>query len=245
MTIGVLSDVHGNLEALEAVLSDAGRFGTERWICLGDVVGYGADADACVARVRALPGLVAVRGNHDAAVVDDALTRAMSAPALAGVRHARSRLGADALAWLASRPLEWRNHPVLMAVHASPHEPERWEYVIDASAAARALGALPPQRVALVGHTHVPSVFADDGTARRARRDEVLELDVVRRRYVVGVGSVGQPRDGDADAAYGLVQDDPWRVTFRRVPYDRERAARRIREAGLPPVLAERLHAGR
>ncbi len=243
MRAAVVSDIHGNLEALEAVLADAERRGVDTWICLGDVVGYGADPDACLRRVRALGGVV-LRGNHDAAVANVDEVLAYRGAALDGIVYAREKLSEDDVAYLAALPLSWREHPVIAAAHASPCEPERWEYVIDEDSAARALEALDPHRIGLVGHSHVPTIAADDGTMRRARRGETVALEPERRRVIVNPGSVGQPRDGDPDAAWAIVEDDPWRVTFVRVPYDRETAARKIVEAGLPRVLAERLHTG-
>jgi len=138
----------------------------------------------------------------------------------------------------------YRDHERMMAVHASPYHPEAWEYVLDHLGAERAFEAMVPARVAFIGHSHAPVVFVDDGNVQRYPTNESLSLDLTGRRYVMNVGSVGQPRDGNPDASYVVYDDEAETVTHHRVRYDREKAAEKILRAGLPPVLAERLLVG-
>lgn len=244
MKYAIFSDVHGNLEALEAVLAHTVREGADRYICLGDVIGYGANPNECVDRVRALPSLVCLKGNHDAAVVDARERAFFHEVALEGVHYSARQLTPDNTEFLRSLPYAWREHERFMAVHASPYRPEEWEYVLDQFGAERAFESMTPSRACFVGHSHAPVVFVDDGSVLRYPSDKALALDLDRLRYVLNVGSVGQPRDGNPDASYAVFDDGALTVRLHRVRYDREKAAEKILRAGLPPVLAERLLIG-
>src|SRR5258705_12187568 len=123
----------------------------------------------------------------------------------------------------------------MMGVHVSPFHPESWEYVLDAPGAERAFDAMAPARVAFIGHSHSPGVFVHDGTVQRFPSQETMVMDLAARRYVMHVGSVGPPRDGNPDASYVVYDDDTDSVTHHRVRYDREKAAEKILRAGLPP----------
>ncbi|HET6350426.1 MAG TPA: metallophosphoesterase family protein [Candidatus Krumholzibacteria bacterium] len=244
MKYAIFSDVHGNLEALEAVLTHAAREGAGFHLCLGDVIGYGANPNECVDRIRALTPGACLRGNHDAAVVDAHERVFFHEVALQGIHFSAQQLDAGNLDYLAALPYVYREHERMMAVHASPYHPEEWEYVLDAMSAERAFEAMDPARVVFIGHSHSPVVFVDDGQVLRFPGDEVFMLDLAQRRYVMNVGSVGQPRDGNPDASYVVYDDAADSVTHHRVRYDREKAAEKILRAGLPPVLAERLLIG-
>lgn len=243
MKYAVFSDVHGNLDALEAVLGHAGRERVDRFVCLGDIVGYGADPDACVERVRGLHNCTCLKGNHDAATIDPGERTFFHEVALEGIRFTESRLSAASKEFLAGLPYAYAPDDVMIAVHASPFHPEAWEYVLDRSGAERAFQAMGDRRVAFIGHSHAPVVFIDDGRAERLIPGEPIDLDG-GCKYVINVGSVGQPRDGNPDASWVLYDDGAAFVRIFRVQYDREKAAEKILRAGLPPVLAERLLVG-
>ena len=244
MKYAVFSDVHGNLEALDAVVAHAQRLAVDGYVCLGDVIGYGANPNECVDRVRSLPGIVCLKGNHDAAAIDTHERTFFHEVALQGIHFSETQLTPDNVEFLRSLPYVYRDHPRFMAVHASPFRPEEWEYVLDQVGAERAFDAMAPHRAAFIGHSHSPVVFVDDGTVQRFPPVEALALELDRHRYVMNVGSVGQPRDGNPDAAYAVFDDANESVQLHRVRYDREKAAEKILRAGLPPVLAERLLIG-
>ena len=244
MKLAIFSDVHGNLEALEAVLAHAAKQGAGFHLCLGDVIGYGANPNECVDRVRALTPAACLRGNHDAAVIDARERVFFHEVALAGIHFSAQHLTPENADYLRALPYEFRDHARVMAVHASPFRPEAWEYVLDHMGAERAFDAMKPARAAFIGHSHAPVVFTDDGEVQRYPAGQALALDMDRRRYVMNVGSVGQPRDGNPDASYVIFDDEAETVRHHRVRYDREKAAEKILRAGLPPVLAERLLIG-
>jgi diadenosine tetraphosphatase ApaH/serine/threonine PP2A family protein phosphatase len=240
MLHAILSDIHGNLEALEAVLADIDRHGPASVACLGDFVGYGASPNECVARLR--PRLeAAVLGNHDAVACGRMRIGSFNSDAATAARWTAAALEEEHRAWLAGLPYEaeWRG---IRLVHASPEEPEAWHYVLSAHEAEMELGAFA-EPLCLIGHSHYPGVF--EGHAGRVRylRDPEVRMET-GRRYIVNVGSVGQPRDGDPRAAYLLWDDHDHSVRHVRHEYDVEGAMRRIVEAGLPRFLAERLRWG-
>jgi diadenosine tetraphosphatase ApaH/serine/threonine PP2A family protein phosphatase len=240
----IFSDVHGNLESLEAVLAHAAEQGVGFHLCLGDVIGYGASPNECVDRVRSLDRCACLKGNHDAAIVDTRERAFFHEIALEGIHYSALRLTPQNAEYLRTLPYVYRDHARFMATHASPYHPEDWEYVLDHIGAERALEAMEAYRLAFIGHSHSPVVFVDDGTVQRYPAEGPLMLDLVRHRYILNVGSVGQPRDGNPDACYVVYDDDADSVRLFRVRYDREKAAEKILKAGLPPVLAERLLIG-
>jgi predicted phosphodiesterase len=243
MRYAVLSDVHANLEALEVVLTDIAGRGPEAIICLGDFVGYGPEPNACVQRLRdAVAG--AVVGNHDLAALGRTDVTVFNPYAHAAILWTREQLTDDVRAYLGSLPRELRR-PAFLAVHGSPRDPTD-EYLFDASAAKGSFESVE-FRLGLVGHTHVPGVFVDDGERVLARplvADDVLELRPALR-YLINVGSVGQPRDGDPRAAYLWLDEGNSRAQLIRLAYPLERTQQKMRAAGLPDVLAERLTFGR
>jgi diadenosine tetraphosphatase ApaH/serine/threonine PP2A family protein phosphatase len=236
----VLADVHGNLEALQAVLADAaGR--ADALVCLGDVVGYGADPEACV-ELTAERCLIVLGGDHDLGVTGR-LDPARCGPAeRTALRWTRQRLGDDALAWLGARPAVHELGDATLA-HA-PGAPEEWQEATSDEDGFAALSAFVT-RLGFVGHSHRPAVWSSGSWGRE---HEARPADVTLgtgSRYLVDVGSVGQPRDGDARAAYALWDLATRQVTIRRVVYDVAAAAEKILAAGLPGALAGRLASGR
>lgn len=242
MRIGVISDVHANLEALDAALAHLARLAPDRLVCLGDFVGYGPDPNACVERLR--PQLAAaVAGNHDLAAlgrrpIDD--FNLLAQEAIVWTQQAMDGSTRAYLEGLADRTeLEG-----LLLVHGSPRQGVD-EYILDART-ARASFVSSGFRVALVGHTHQPALFEEVNHRVRVRGllPEVPVTLAPDRRYIVNVGSVGQPRDGDPRAACALVDTAAAQVTLYRVPYPIETTQRKMEAAGLPLPLIQRLAVG-
>lgn len=238
----ILSDIHSNLEALTAVLADAGDERIDEVICLGDFVGYGANPAECVDMIRSLPSVEAVLGNHDAAVIDVTQRELFNPVARAGIIHSEAKLQESHRKYLNELPLVLDSKPGFVAVHASPYKPEAWVYVVEPLEAADAFHAMTSP-LAFIGHTHFPAVYTNDGLARSFSPVDDIVVDE-KQKTMINVGSVGQPRDGDPRAAYVIYDDDAKSVRIRRVDYDIDAAAAKILEAGLPQMLAERLYRG-
>jgi diadenosine tetraphosphatase ApaH/serine/threonine PP2A family protein phosphatase len=238
MRVAVLSDIHGNLHALEAVLDAASA--DEVW-CLGDVTGYGARPNECCALVRERAS-VCLAGNHDLVVVGTLGIEEFSHDAADAAAWAKSRLTEENRAWLAGLPSMTERDGTLLA-HASPRDPV-WEYVLSNDVALASLEATEAPLV-LVGHSHVAldlGLVGDELTGGVAPAG--LEIDLAAGRWLLNPGSVGQPRDGDPRAAWLLLDFEAGRATFERVDYDIAATQAEIREAGLPELLAARLATG-
>lgn len=246
MRVAVLSDVHSNLPALEAVLASIEAAGAEETWCLGDVVGYGAQPDAC-AELVADRCAVCLVGNHDLAVLEEIDVRTFSDQAAAAVRWTRSAAEAATVEFL--RGLEPSGERLGVGLfHASPCDPI-WEYVLSLDQAEAALDA-QPGRVGLIGHSHVALFFMREeqprhGYAQGAQAGDGAVVALQSGTWLLNPGSVGQPRDGDPRAAWLELDTETWVASFHRVEYDVEAAAAAILAAGLPSGLAERLKAGR
>ncbi len=241
MRAAVVSDIHGNLHALEAVLADISDAGVDEVWCLGDVVGYGPRPNECCALVREHASL-ALCGNHDLAAVGRLDVAEFSGDAAAAARWTASVLEAGHRAWLAElEPTAERAGVELY--HGSPRDPV-WEYVLSEDVALLCLLETEASLV-LVGHSHVALAVSWDGaTLAGGAAAAGTELDLAASRLLVNPGSVGQPRDGDPRAAWLLLDTAPARATFRRVTYDIARTQAEIRELGLPDILAARLAHG-
>jgi diadenosine tetraphosphatase ApaH/serine/threonine PP2A family protein phosphatase len=239
--IFLFSDVHGNLEALEATLADAGRRGYDRAICLGDIVGYGADPEACVRTVAKVAAGSTVLGNHDAAVISPSSRHYLNAAAQAGVMYSERALSPESLSYLGSLPLVIEGNG-FVATHSSPFRPEQWIYVLEPVDARDALGAMT-RPVAFVGHTHYPALHDGGGVMKSVVPGRPLALNA-GQKCIVNVGSVGQPRDGDPKSAYMIFDEEHGVAELFRVEYDVDSAARKILEAGLPTILADRIRRG-
>ncbi len=247
MRYAVLSDVHGNLEALSAVLADAASEGALGILCLGDAVGYGADPAPCIELLGERSSLM-VAGNHEHGAVGLLDVGWFNAAARAAALWTRDRLGADHQDFLTGLPLA-STHGEATCVHASPRRPEEWDYLLSAEDGFQAFGDFAT-RLCFVGHSHRPGVWslgssgpAYEDLAGPAFHDRRIPFHD-GRRYIINVGSVGQPRDRDPRAAYVLWDEDERSVTLRRVTYDHKAAAAKILRAGLPRTLADRLAYG-
>ncbi len=251
MRYAVLSDVHGNLEALTAVLAMLSSYRIDRYLCLGDVVGYGAEPAACLHRLRALDAVI-VAGNHEQACIGKLDLNWFHEAAQAAILWTRDRLSITELDVLRRLPLTDTTGPVTL-VHATLKHPERFEYLVDIGQAVDAL-TLCRTLICAAGHTHLPCFLEYDRAQRRVLRvltapndlEQVAFVDDAQsRRYLLNPGSVGQPRDGDARASVAVIDTDAKRASVHRVPYDVAAAQQKIRQAGLPALLAERLALGR
>lgn len=244
--IAILTDVHANREALEACLAHASASGADRLFILGDIVGYGADPAWCVDRVAELAqrGAVVLMGNHDEAIAESEAD--MNATARAAIRWTREVLSREQAAFLQGLPYEAVEGDCLF-VHANAYAPRAWDYVTGPVQAGRSLAATD-RRVTFAGHVHVPALYHAGAGGVVATFNPVPGEDIPllpQRRWLAVVGAVGQPRDGVPAAGYALFDPRQSVLRFVRVPYDVETAARKVREAGLPEALAQRLERGR
>jgi len=241
MRVAVLSDIHSNLHALEAVLADVDGEQPDAIWCLGDIVGYGPRPDECCGVVRDRTA-VSLCGNHDLGVLGTVDLDEFSTDAATAARWTRDVLGEAAQSFLAGLSPSGEAEG-LQLFHASPRDPV-WEYILTDQAAIAALEATTAP-IVLVGHSHVPlAVSAENGGIDGGHAPAGTEIDLAERRWLLNPGSVGQPRDGDARAAWLLLDLDAGRASFRRVGYDIESTQQEILEAGLPRVLGERLASG-
>jgi predicted phosphodiesterase len=239
--IALLSDVHGNLPAFEAVLADIDA-GPEHAIWfLGDLVGYGAQPDECVALAAERCGLC-LAGNHDLGVLDRIDIADFSPAAAAAARWTRERVGAETVAFLEA--LEPHHDGEAIGLyHASPRDPI-WEYVLSTSQAGDCMDEMAP-RVAAIGHTHVALHFTrTDARVTGEAMAGGSELELAAGEWLLNPGSVGQPRDGDPRAAWLSLDLESWSARWRRVEYPVGQAAEAIEAAGLPRALGDRLFIG-
>jgi predicted phosphodiesterase len=242
MRIALLSDVHGNLPAFQAVLADVDAAAPDQVWCLGDLVGYGAQPDDCVELARERCDLC-LAGNHDLVVTGDIDIADFSSSAAAAARWTRENVTPETVAFLRGlRPTEPGREIGLY--HASPRDPV-WEYVLSHWQADECMD-LMEARVGAVGHSHVALWFCrtGEGQVEGAPAEAGLERDLSQGEWLVNPGGAGQPRDGDPRAAWLLLDTEAWRAQWRRVEYPIDEAADAIRRAGLPDVLAARLYEG-
>ena len=246
MRAAVLSDIHSNRHALEAVLAAVDEAAVDQIWCLGDMVGYGAEPDACTALVRERCSTCLV-GNHDLALLGALDISTFSETAAAAVEWTRENVSEETLEFLGTLdPTASQNGVGLF--HASPRDPV-WEYVLSTDQAEAGFEA-QEERVGLIGHSHIALYFvrapgARPGYAQGAQAEDGREVDLAEGDWLLNPGSVGQPRDSDPRAAWLELDAERWLAKYHRVPYDIEGAASAILAAGLPPVLAERLEVGR
>jgi diadenosine tetraphosphatase ApaH/serine/threonine PP2A family protein phosphatase len=243
----VLTDIHANLEALDACLRDAKARGYQKTLILGDLVGYGADPNAVIDRIQALEPLAIVRGNHDKVACGLELADGFNAVARSAAHWTLDALSPTHRAWLAALPAGPHTvDDVVEICHGSPFDEDA--YIFDELDALRAL-KVSERTLCLFGHTHYPVTFqlsaeAFDSTGPSTLAETRIDLRP-GHKYLVNPGSVGQPRDGDPRAAYAIADTSASRVELFRLMYPIEEAQAKVIDAGLPEVLAERLAVGR
>jgi predicted phosphodiesterase len=233
MRIAILSDIHGNLEALTRALSIISESRIDNIVCLGDVVGYGANPNECLELIRSHTDHILL-GNHDEASVDLAMTEYFNPFARTAAEWTNAELTKENLDFIS----HLRHRTTLegmLFVHSSPFEPAEWHYIISAADAHENFPFFT-EPICFVGHSHVPGVFCEDIWTKEVERG---------KKFLVNVGSIGQPRDRDPRLSFGIMDTDEWRYTNVRSPYDVTTASEKIRNAGLPRQLAERLLEGK
>jgi len=243
--VAAIADIHANLPALEAVFEAIEAAGAEEVWCLGDVVGYGAEPDACADLIRERCA-VCLAGNHDLAVLGELRISAFSEAAAAGVEWTRENVEERTLEFLGDLEPAGRREEVALS-HGSPRDPV-WEYVLSVEQ-AEACFEVQPERVGLIGHSHVSLFFSqgarnEPGEVRGARMSDGALLEIEQGAWLLNPGSVGQPRDGDPRAAWLELDTEAQTARFHRVSYEIDRAAAAISAAGLPGRLADRLQVG-
>jgi diadenosine tetraphosphatase ApaH/serine/threonine PP2A family protein phosphatase len=246
LRLAIFADIHANRQAFQACLNSARSRGVDRFVCLGDIVGYGGDPEWAVDTVMDLvnDGAIAIIGNHDAAV--GTVFETMNAEAQAAIAWTRGRLSAPQRHFLAELPLK-RAEADLLFVHSEASQPAQWHYVRSSTDAARSLEATDAH-VTFCGHIHKPALYSMSSAAKMTSFIPTSEMPVQLlngRRWLAVLGSVGQPRDGNPAAAYAMFDTATREITFCRVPYDVIAAADCIRANGLPHWLADRLLIGR
>jgi len=240
MRFAIFSDIHANLEALEAVLADAHKRKCTHFVCLGDVVGYNANPHECVDRIRKLDCPI-VKGNHDEQASLPESSSDFNELAERAIKWTRDNLAEEEKQWLREWPLQKQVRDFTI-VHATLDTPAQWGYVFNNLDAAASL-TYQHTTVCFFGHTHVPMVFIrDDGVGRESIEHIRIEPT---KKYFINMGSAGQPRDGNWRAAYCIYDMENNLVEQLRVKYDLAVAQKKIVKAGLPRLLAERLAIGR
>lgn len=242
MRIALVSDIHGNLEAFQAVLSDIESKKLDKVFCLGDVIGYGCDPVACMELVDKHCHVKLV-GNHEYLILGLTDSENYNPTALESFRWTRERLGERELKLIEQYEIDYVLDHVYL-VHASPCEPTDWNYILNPQQAAQAFDDLK-QQVCFSGHSHLPMIFTEshDGMPRmRTGHDITIDVD---ERYLINIGSVGQPRDNDPRASYVSYDFETHDIVFERVDYDYQLTQKKMAEACLPQMLIERLAIGR
>jgi predicted phosphodiesterase len=230
--LAVISDVHANKAALEAVFAFIDGQSVDRIVCLGDIVGYGPDPQACIELVSSRCDIV-IKGNHDAGVTEELELDHFNIPGRAAIKWTKTLLPADSIKYLKSLPLilAWEG---VTLTHATPADPSSWRYIVSWAQARLAFKSFST-RFCFIGHTHVPAVIGEDGTLNRLK---------IGTRYLINCGSVGQPRDGIPEASFGILDTSKGSYENVRVEYDVSLTVTAILNAGLPKFLAQRLAVG-
>jgi predicted phosphodiesterase len=232
MKIAILSDIHSNLQALIQALAIIDEERVDEVYCLGDIVGYGANPNECVQLIRRRAKLC-VLGNHDLACIDPAQAYYFTKPGRVAAEWTHGVLAQENLDYLHSLPYTALNNPCTL-VHASPSQPENWEYVSSLQEAKKQFDAFQTP-FCFIGHTHVPALVCEDMKTFTLKKE---------LRYLVNVGSVGQPRDGNPQLSFGILDTDFWTYRNIRSDYDIRGAADAILSNSLPRILADRLFKG-
>lgn len=237
----IISDVHANLEALQAVREEIRRLAPDRILNLGDIVGYGASPAECIDICKQFTH-VTVAGNHDFGVSGLTDIRYFNSYARHAVLWTARALSQQDVDYLADLPLAHVEDGSFRIVHATPSDPGRWDYIFDRGQASAEFASFG-EAICFIGHSHQAGFFEMDRSGAVTRDGNHIVV-TAGKRYLINVGSVGQPRDGDPRAALCVYDSDRGEVEIRRVLYDIDGAKRKILDAGLPPILAHRLSLG-
>ncbi len=229
MRIAIISDIHSNLEALTKALEIIDQQSFDKIICLGDIVGYGANPNECIELVRRRCDIV-IKGNHEEAVLDMTAAENFTDNARAAIIWTHNQITEENLAYIRSLSFVHRSSDAFF-VHASPCEPTQWNYIFEEGAAASAFQCFS-ESLCFIGHTHMPAIFSINGYESVITKDE---------RYLVNVGSVGQPRDQNTQLSFGLLDTNAWTYENIRAHYDIETTVRKILNTDLPSRLGQRL----
>jgi predicted phosphodiesterase len=232
MKYAIISDIHSNLEALTKALEIIDQRSVDEIICLGDIVGYGANPNECIALTRQRCSAV-IKGNHDEALLNESITTHFTIDARLAIVWTRKQISKENISYLRTLSLSIKKDDLLF-VHASPCNPEQWKYIFEDKAASSIFQCFS-ESLCFIGHTHAPVIFSTAGQVRRITKGD---------RYLVNVGSVGQPRDRITDLSFGIFDTDTWLYENIRSHYDVETAVHKILNSELPPRLGHRLLMG-
>jgi predicted phosphodiesterase len=244
MRFAFISDIHANLEALEAVLQDIAGNHVDEIICLGDIVGYGANPNECCELIEKTCPLTLL-GNHDAAAVDLLSTQHFNIHAKIAIEWTAQNLKKEVRSYLSALPLK-KTKLEMTLVHATPYEPNMWYYITSLEEAAFNFQFFDT-RICLVGHTHIPIIIVlDKDKELFVHQDTVVNLKSMEgARLLVNVGSVGQPRDRNPKSCYGIFDSDLLEFSYRRIDYNIEKAQSKMKKIHMPEFLISRLEEGR
>ena len=232
MRIAVISDIHSNLEALKSAISSIETLEADEIFCLGDIIGYGPFPNECVDLIRERCAAI-VKGNHDSGLLGETPLNHFNQYGRSAIEWTQKNITGDNFDFLKQLPLARTNGDVTL-VHASPLKPETWKYIIAWPDAEKCFEAFKT-RLCFIGHTHVPVIVGEDSSINTFRKES---------RYLINVGSIGQPRDGNPCASFGLLDTEKWTFENVRVAYDIQKTATAISKAKLPEFLGKRLFLG-
>lgn len=240
MRYAIFGDVHANLEALQAVLAECERLEVDSYICIGDIVGYNASPHECLEIVRNLKPLVVIKGNHDEEASSNTPTTGFNRQATQAIEWTRTQLSEEERDWLRALPYKEMIRPFVTVVHATLDTPGEWGYIFDRYNAENSMSyQLTP--ICFYGHTHIPVTY--EKRCEEPIYDPIIDIKPLGK-YLINVGSVGQPRDGDWRASFVIYDSETKCVTRHRVEYDVHLCMKKVLEAGLSERLAERLLIG-
>lgn len=241
MRIGIFSDVHSNIEALEVVLQALQYENIDYTVCLGDLVGYGPNPNQCVEKVMETVDHV-IAGNHDYAAIDQVSTEYFNEYARRAINWTHDVLTSSSNHFLSHLPLVHAEEGITF-VHATPDAPEEWRYILTNDHAHRSFDAMKTS-ICFVGHSHTPVAFIRDDRGEIAICD-TTEISIEEgKKYIINEGSVGQPRDGDPRACYGVLDTDTKRFRLKRLPYPVDQVQKKMWKEHLPSFLIHRLSVG-
>ena len=241
MRIGIFSDVHGNLEALDVVLNALKDERVDRYFFVGDLVGYGPNPNECIEKIASVSNLTAA-GNHDYASTDQLSTDCFNDYARKAIEWTRSVLSSTSVSILTSLPLILVEEGITL-VHATLEAPAEWDYIFGYADARRSFDKLTTP-ICFIGHSHVPVVYIQDEAGEISIKNITDVSMEANNKYIINVGSVGQPRDGDPRASYGVLDKDEGRFLLKRLPYPVDVVQEKMRQENLPKYLIERLSVG-